>query len=164
MSDSILSYGRWSVNANDLVPDSVKYLLQNGFSQSMTDAAAFTKAQKEGKSDDEVAAMADAARDKRFAAILAGTVGTRVGGGPRLSPLERTMNDIVDERLAAICRARNVAQPKGDVLKSARAKILAKFETEIKSEAEARVTKLASEVAAMGDIFGDDESGEAAAA
>jgi hypothetical protein len=163
MEDSNLTYGTWSVNANDLPATAIKYLLQNGFSQSMTDAAAFTKAQKDGKSEAEVTAMAQEARNKRFAAILAGTVGTRVGGGPRLSPLERTMNDIVDERLAAICRARNVAQPKGDVLKSARAKILAKFEAEIKSEAEARVTKLASEVAAMGDIFGEADEESAAA-
>jgi hypothetical protein len=160
--DSNLTYATWTVNANDLPAAAVKYLLQNGFSQSMTDAAAFTKAQKEGKSEAEVAAMATEARQKRFDAILAGSVGTRVGG-PRLSPVDRAKNDIVDERLAAICKARNVAMPKGDVLKSAKAKIMAKFASEITREAEARVAKTAAEVAAMGDIFGEDEPAAQAA-
>lgn len=153
--DSNLTYGRWTVNANDLPATGIKYLLQNGFSQSLTDAAAFTKEQKEGKTPAEVTAMADEARQKRFEAILAGTVGTRVGG-PRLDPTTRTMNDIVDERLAAICAARKVAMPKGDVLKAARAKLLAKFGDDIRGEAEKRVAKTAAEVEAMGDIFAED--------
>jgi hypothetical protein len=161
--DSTLTYDKWSVNANDLPAKAIAYLLHNGFTQSMTDAAAFTKEQKAGKTEQQVKDMATEARDKRFQAILAGSVGIRVGG-PRLDPVSRASNDIVDERLAAICKARNVAMPKGDVLKSARAKIMAKFGAEIKSEAEARVAKTQESVAELEGLFDEPETeGQAAA-
>lgn len=160
---STLTYGKWSVNANDLPPGAISYLLHNGFTQSMTDAAAFTKAQKEGKSESEIEVMASDARDKRFAAILAGTVGVRVGG-PRLPAIDRAMQDIVDEMLAAICSARKVALPKGDVLKAARAKLLAKNGDAIRAKAQARLDEAKSLVEDAGDIdFGSPEGEQEAA-
>lgn len=159
---SILTYGRWSLDANSAKPETIAYLLQNGFSQSMTDAAAFSKSDKEGKTGEEIAAMADAARQARFEAICAGTVGTRVGG-PRLSPVERATRDLVDERLSAICAARKVKMPEGDVLKAARAKIMDRFGDEIKLEAEARVAKAAADAESLADLF-DAPEGDAAEA
>jgi hypothetical protein len=158
----VLTYGDYSVEAAKLPAKAIAYLLQNGFSQSMTDAAAFTKEQKTVKgvddapdrpmTDDEVAALAKTKRDARFAAILAGEVGVRVGG-PRVSPFDRTVRDIVDERIAAICSARKVALPKGDVLNAARAKILAKSKAEIEDTARNRLAVAAAAADDLGDLL-----------
>lgn len=135
---SNLQYGVWSVNANDLPPKAIAYLLHNGFNQSMTDAAAFTKAQKEGKSADEVTAMAREARQKRFDAICQGTVGIRVGG-TRLPAIDRVMREIAEETLRGIAAERHVAMPKGDVLKAALDKIIARNADAIRAKARARL-------------------------
>lgn len=68
--------------------DAIAYLVRNGFTQSITDAAAFSAKDKDGKSESEVAAMAAEARQKRFDAILAGEVGSRGPSGPRLGVRE----------------------------------------------------------------------------
>ena len=162
MTDSTLTYSKWFVNANDLPPAGIAYLLHNGFTQSMTDAAAFTKEQKAGKTADEVTAMATEARQKRFEAILAGTVGVRVGG-PRMPAIDRAMQDVVDEMIGAICAARKVALPKGDVLKAARAKLLAKNGDAIREKAQARLDEAKLLVEDAGDIdFGAPDAAEAA--
>lgn len=160
--DSTLTYDRWSVNANDLIAKSVRYLLQNGFSQSMTDAAAFTKEQKAGKSADEIKKMADEARAKRFEAILAGTVGIRVGG-PRLPAIDRVMREIAEEMLRAIAADRKVAMPKGEVLKAALEKIVLKNEATIRERAQARLDESKTLAADLGDIFDAPEAAQRAA-
>ena len=134
-------------------PAAVLYLLQNGYSQSMTDAAAFTKEQKAGKSDDEIAAMAHEARTKRHDAILAGTIGARVGGA-KLPPVERVMREVAEERLKAIAVSRGVAMPKGDTLKVALDKILSRDPDGIRVEAETRIANAKAVASAVG---GDDD-------
>lgn len=156
---SQLKYGEWTVDANTLPPKAVAYLLHNGFTQSMTDAAAFTKKQKEEAVKDHpesehetiLANMAKDARQKRFDAILKGEVGVRVGG-PRKSPLDRATDDIVDEMLAAIAAQRKVAMPKGDVLAKAREAIRNKFSAEIAEKAAERVAQSSQLVADAGDL------------
>src|SRR6266481_10056488 len=82
-------------------PATLAYLLQNGFNQSMVDSAALGKEDKEGLSDDEVKALVADKKQKRFDNIVAGTVGTRVGG-PRAVGIDKIMNDVAVERLKAI--------------------------------------------------------------
>lgn len=108
----VLSYGEWSINAADASAATLAYCLQNGFHQSMVDAAAFGKADKEGKSDDEIADMTREARQSRFDSIVAGTVGHRVGG-PRVRGVDKITRDVALERLVAIAAAKGKALPKG---------------------------------------------------
>ncbi len=158
---STLTYGRWNVDANTLPPKAIAYLLSNGFTQSMTDAAAFTKEQKaeavkdkpEGDHAAILAAMQDEARQKRFDAIMSGSVGVRVGG-PRKSPIDRIMQEIVDETLRSLCDAKKVAMPKGDVLKAAREKIFARNEATIREKATARLAESATLADELGDVLG----------
>lgn len=133
-------YGDWSAIVADLSPKAVSYLLQNGFSQSMTDAAAFSKADKEGKTEDEITAMAKEARQKRYDAILAGTVGHRVGGGPKMSSLEKVCRDVARERLKAAAVSKGVKLPKGEALTALIEKMVnGKHADTIKAEAQTRI-------------------------
>jgi hypothetical protein len=126
--DMALTYDSWAIQASELgwpagaaIDPRIAYLLANGFKQSMTDAAAFSKADKEGKSADDVAAMAKEARDKRFKAIVEGTIGTRESG-PRKMGLERVVADVAIDaiRLKAAGGAdgtgKRFAMPTGAVL------------------------------------------------
>jgi hypothetical protein len=168
---STLSYGRWSTDANHLPPKAVAYLLANGFTQSMTDAAAFTKEQKanaheafakahgvevaslsEADKESAVAALADEKREARFQAILKGEVGTRVGG-PRLPQIDRVMREVAEETVRAIATARNVAMPKGDVLKAAIEKVLARNPDEIRAKAQERIDSAKALAEGADDLF-----------
>lgn len=151
---SIEAHGH-SLNAAQLVemsPKALSYLLANGFKQSLTDAAAFTKEQKDGKSAAEVEEMAAEKRAARFAAILSGEVGSV--GGTRATPLERFMRDVAEERVRAIAVAKSVPMPKGDVLKAAIAKVTEKFGADLRAEAEARMAAAKAAADAAGDILG----------
>jgi hypothetical protein len=154
--NGVVKYGdSFSLRLADIAgnPKAVMYLLQNGYSQSMTDAAAFTKEQKAGKSPDELAAMALDARVKRHDAIENGTIGAR-GGGPKLPPVERVMREVAEERLKAIAVSRGVAMPKGDTLKAALDKIIQRDPDGIRTEAETRIANARAVASAVG---GDDD-------
>ena len=133
-------------------PKALGYLLANGYKQSLTDAAAFTKETKEGKSAQEVEVMATERRAKRHEAILAGDVGAVVGS--RATPIEKFMRDVAIERIKAIATARGFKMPKGDVLKAAVEKITAKQGDDIRAEAEARMSAAKAASADMADLLG----------
>lgn len=177
-TEATLKYGRWSIDANTLPPKAISYLLHNGFSQSMTDAAAATREDKakvlrdagheadavkmengEGKSISTegataLATAADQWREERFHAIVNGTVGVRVGGGgPRKDPLVRAMEDIAEEQLRAICTQRSVAMPKGEVFKSAIAKLIERGGDGLQAKAQERLAAAADMAADVGDLF-----------
>jgi hypothetical protein len=147
-----VKYGQWELALRDIAgnPKAVMYLLQNGFTQSLVDSAAFSKEDKAGKTDDEVAAMAVERRNARFAAIRAGDVGTRVGG-PKLPAIERVMRDVAEERLRAIATAKGVKMPTGDVLRAALAKITERDPDGIRNEAETRIANAKAVAAQVGD-------------
>jgi len=84
---------------SDMTGDAIAYLVRNGFTQSITDAAAFSASDKADLSEFDVAAMAAEKRQTRFDAILAGTVGSAGPRGPRLGALER---GAVDFAIASI--------------------------------------------------------------
>jgi hypothetical protein len=165
-----LTYDKWNVEAEALPAESIKYLLVNGFTQSLTDASSMSRADKAallrdaGHEADALAyegpvrapvisapgkALIDnaihVARTERYEAILAGTVGHRTIG-PRLDPLTRSMRDIAEERVRAYCAGANaqhrvMAMPKGDVLKAAIDKFLIKFDESIRKEAQERLDR-----------------------
>jgi hypothetical protein len=105
-------YGDFTIDFAGATPATLAYCLMNGFHQSMVDAAAFSKEEKEGKTEDEVATMALAKRQSRFDNIVAGTVGARVGG-PRVRGIDKLMHDVAHEKLIAIAVAKGKALPKG---------------------------------------------------
>lgn len=137
-------------------PKGLAYLLANGYKQSLTDAAAFTKDQKAGKSGAEIQELADAKRKARHDAILTGTVGTV--SGSRATPIERFMDQVAEERVRAIALARGVPMPKNTkdakVLDAAIEKVLAKFGEDIRAEAEARMSAANAAAKEAGDILG----------
>ncbi|MDE2071790.1 MAG: hypothetical protein KGI70_03630 [Patescibacteria group bacterium] len=151
---SISAHGH-TLDANTLSGMSAKavaYLVANGYKQSLTDAAAFTKEQKEGKSAAEVEALASSKRESRHTAILGGDVGAVVGS--RATPIEKFMRDVAHERIRAIATAKGVKMPKGDVLKAAVEKIMARDNADIKAEAEARMSAAKAAAADAGDLLG----------
>lgn len=168
-----VTYGQWNLPLRDIAtnPKAVMYLLQNGFTQSLVDSAAFSKEDKAGKSDDEVAAMAVEKRNARFAAIKAGDVGSRVGG-PKLPQIDRVMRDVATERLKAIATSKGVKMPvnvtekrdengnvvraESRVLDAAIDKILSRDPDGIRAEAETRIANAKAVAAQVGDddLFG----------
>jgi hypothetical protein len=166
--DFVTTLGAVGVPNGWEVPKPLAYLIMNGFNQSMTDAAAFTKDQKaealaeaqkvdpEATADDVNAKMALEAREKRFAAILAGTVGFRSGGGgARLPQLEKVMRDIAHEAIKAAVAAKGVAMPKGDKLKAFVDGYLAKYGDKTKVEAQARIDSAKADAGSLDDLLGD---------
>ena len=91
----------------------VLYLLANGFTQSLTDAAAFSKADKDGKTAMEVMDMAADRRARRFNAIMSGEVGSSGPRGPRMTGLEAMARDVAIERLRAAFGAKKRPWPDG---------------------------------------------------
>lgn len=180
-SDTKISYQDWETTLEALgippgwqVPKALHYVIANGFTQSMTDAAAFTKEQKQaahdaalkaheesGSSDpaptmeDAVAAMQRNARNKRFDAIHAGTVAQRVGGTgvAKLSPIERMMNAIAKEAITAAVAKKGLAMPKGEKLKEFIAKYLAKNDASVRTEAQARLDAAANQADDLDELF-----------
>ena len=152
-ADFALEVHGYTFDANDLVqmgPKGVAYVISNGISQSIVDAAALTKDAKAGKSPAEVEQLIKDRRDKRDAAIRAGEVGHRAVG-VRGSTLDRIMATIAEARLkehvVAVNDARRakgqapVALPKGELRKAALAKILEIQGDDIRAAAEAQMAE-----------------------
>lgn len=154
----------WEIRASEMTVSTLAYLIENGFKQSMSDAAAFSKKDTEGLSDDEIADKARDKRNARFDAILAGTVGTR-SGGARKKGLDRYISDIVLEQLKA--RSAQIGRPFPSG-KGAAARIAALQERwlanptraeSIREAAKVRMeqaTQAANELGEDDDIFGEE--------
>ena len=156
--DLPLQYGDWQTSARALgwpegqpISKQLAYLLANGFKQSMTDASAMTKEQKQKAHEEArashgehitleqaVEAKAIEQRNKRFSDILAGNVGVG-GGGPKLPQIDRIMRDIAEEQIRAAVVAKGLAMPKGDNLKALVEKRLAVAGDAIRTAAQARI-------------------------
>lgn len=165
--DLTVKYGDgdgWSLRVNDMSASTLAYLIENGFKQSMSDAAAFSKKDTEGLSEDEIADKARDKRNARFDAILAGTVGTR-SGGARKKGLDRYISDIVVEQLKARSAQIGKPFPSG---KGAAARIAAMQEKWLANPARAesirdaakvrmeQATQAANELGEDDDIFADE--------
>ena len=147
-----LTRGDYTVAWRDLPERTQVRMAVKAFNELMQDSTAFSKKDLEGKTDAEIATMRKQAMDARFNSILTGEF--RVGGGgARLPAIDRVVQDIATERLKAIAAAKGVAMPKGDVLKSALAKIIAKDESGIRAEAQARIDEAKGLAESLGDIL-----------
>lgn len=86
-------------------PATVAYLLTNGFRQSIIDAAALDKEERaEHTAKGTLAEHIKGLRDKRFAAILAGEVGSGARG-PRLVGIDKVRRDVGQEMATAAIKA-----------------------------------------------------------
>jgi len=108
----ILKAHGFEVNPLDMNEKAIAYLLQNGFSQSLTDSVALAKKDTEGKSDDEVKALKAEKMQKRFDAICAGEVGTRVGG-PRVVGIDKFVKLVATEWVTAWAASKGKKLPSG---------------------------------------------------
>lgn len=173
-SDNLsLEYGDWKTDAQALgwpsgvtLPKALAYVIANGFKQSMTDASAMTKEQKEKALKDAqeanpgveitleqaVEAKAVEQRNKRFADILAGNVGVG-GGGPKLPQIERVMREIAEEQIRAAVVAKGMAMPKGDNLKALIDKRLSVAGDAIRTAAQARIDSAKNAAADLEDML-----------
>ncbi len=174
LSDNLsLEYGDWRTDAQALgwpagttIPKALAYVIANGFKQSMTDASAMTKEQKEKALKDAqeanpgveitleqaVEAKAVEQRNKRFADILAGNVGVG-GGGPKLPQIERVMREIAEEQIRAAVVAKGMAMPKGDNLKALIDKRLSVAGESIRTAAQARIDSAKNAAADLEDML-----------
>ena len=167
-----LSYGDWQTDAQALgwpsgiaISKQLAYVMANGFKQSMTDASAMTKEQKAKAHADAIAAghnvteaqaveaKAHEQRAKRFADILAGTVGLG-GGGPRLPQIDRVMREIAEEQIRAAVVAKGLTMPKGDNLKALVEKRLSVAGDAIRLAAQSRIDAANSAVLDLGIDLG----------
>lgn len=173
-SDNLsLEYGDWRTDAQALgwpagtiLQKALAYVIANGFKQSMTDASAMTKEQKEKALKDAqeanpgveitleqaVEARAIEQRNKRFADILAGNVGVG-GGGPKLPQIERVMREIAEEQIRAAVVAKGMAMPKGDNLKALIDKRLSVAGEAIRTSAQARIDSAKNAAADLEDML-----------
>lgn len=163
----IAKYGDFSFNPSDFTDESiatvakaVAYCLQNGYHQSMVDAAAFSKEDKAGKTEAEIEAMALEKRTTRHANIVAGTVGSRVGG-PRLKGVDKLEREVATEQLTAWAASKGKKLPTG---KGAAEKIAAQVDKWLSNEsrkaacrAEAE-RRFAAQAAAGADDFDLDDA------
>lgn len=115
-----ITYGKFTVDPTTLPPKSLEALLSRGLTHYLgneQNSKVSTKAKKDAEAgnpwaDDEKAkALADA-QEEAFVALVAGTVGTRVGG-PRLDPYEKALRDIAGEEVAEMLRKAGHKVPKG---------------------------------------------------
>lgn len=171
-SDNLpLVYGQWATDARALgwpegltITKPLAYVIANGFKQSMTDASAITKEQKEKLLKDATEAGHDVTmeqvveahaieqRAKRFADILAGSVGIG-GGGPKLPQIDRVMREIAEEQIRAAVVAKGMAMPKGDSLKVLIDKRLSVAGDAIRTAAQGRIDSAKSMAAELDDIL-----------
>lgn len=153
-----LKYGPHYVESDEITPAGIAYLLQYGFAKSLQDSVAGLKkdvianrARYESDipdgaamSDEELAEVVLSDKmAERFADILAGKVGTRVGG-QRLDPLARTMRDIAHEAIFAAAAKKGVKRPDGEALRAITEKWLEVNKAKAEEMAKARLAAVAS--------------------
>lgn len=174
-----LEYGEWKTDVHALglptgtpISKAIAYVISNGFKQSMTDASAMTKEQKEKAHkeaqathgpditlEQAVEAKTHESRSKRFADILTGNVGVG-GGGPKLPQIDRVMREIAEEQISAAVVAKSaqlvaegkppLQKPKGENLKALIDKRLSVAGDALRTAAQARIDAAKSAVADLG--------------
>jgi hypothetical protein len=145
---TVLKFGKHEVMLQDVSPKGLLYLVQYGFKQSMQDSIAgyAKKLAEEGKPDDagpyteaEIAELVAERQADRFDDIVSGEVGTRAGGGPRLSGIEKIMRDMAKDAIKAAVVAKGVKMPTGDTLAKFIDQYIAKHDATLRPEAQRRL-------------------------
>ena len=109
-----IEYKDFSVEIETLKPESVLYLLTNGFKQSLADSIAGLgkKLKEEGRDAVSIDAELKAVMQAKFDAILDGSVSVR-SVGPRLQGLDKFVAEVAEERLRAHCAKKSIKWPSG---------------------------------------------------
>lgn len=108
------TFGTHTIDFDALPTASQDYLIQYGINQSLTDSYASSRsdAKKEGKSDEEIAAVMAESVAARVAKLLDGTIGVRAPAGPKLSPEDAMYQKVASEAVKAMLKAKG-AKPAG---------------------------------------------------
>mgnify|MGYP003408133430 CR=1 FL=1 len=139
-----VTYKGHAIAAAAMNDKAMAYLLQYGFAQSLQDCVAGLAKEMREKGDlPETSEKAiESAMAERSAAILAGTVGHRVGG-PRLSGLDKTVRDIAVEHIRAALATKKLSAPKGEAWQALVAAYTKKHSETLVPLAEARMAEQA---------------------
>lgn len=98
-ANQILTHGDFKLPVANLAPSGVAYLLQHGFSKSLTDSVAGLRKElkDEGLPQADIDAKVLATMQERMDKIAKGEVGTRTNG-PRLRGLDAMLRDVALEQ------------------------------------------------------------------
>lgn len=117
---SIHTYGNLSIDTSAIPAKSLEALISRGVThylgneQASKVSGAVKKAIEDGTplADDEIVALKAQYVAAAHAALLDGSIGTRVGG-PKLDPLTRATRDIAGEEIGAMLKKAGQKVPKG---------------------------------------------------
>lgn len=173
----------WRAHANDLPPLTIARLLENGFTQFMTDAGALSikdkidaardagfetdaieieSAQQHGRRkprispecDKHLREYADTFRQTKFEQILAGTLNEARPGATRLDPLTKEMRRLAEAQIIARADGAHKARPDRKTMAEYVEKVLASaMGAAIRAEAEAELARQANAASAAADAI-----------
>lgn len=146
---SVLTYGDKTIDANELSPKALMYLLQYGLNKSRQDSVAGMAKAMAGETnedgsrkhtDEDIAAAIAKAQDERLTAILEGTLGVRKSAGPKATPFESLVRKVAVERIraAAAAKGKDFKLPKGEDFDKLVEGFTAKYREDIEAEAKRR--------------------------
>lgn len=119
----------YETDANALKPETIAYLLQYGWAQSLQDSIAGLAKKVDAENGDVIQAI-DGALMKRSDAILSGTISSR-GTGESRDPLRTVANGMIRKALAlkgAKVDKEKFAELVGNLLATKREKVQAEYE------------------------------------
>ncbi len=142
-----------SAKLSDMPEASVVALAQRGFTHVFgNERASYVSGLKKAVNEDgsatyteaEVSSLSDDWQTKKLAAIMDGTLGVRVGGGVRMSGIDKVMREIAIKELRAIAAAKKATLPrKSEDLNPLIEARLAKHDARIRAAAQSELDALA---------------------
>lgn len=151
---SVVKWGDLSLDLSTVPQATVIALAQRGFTHVLgNEVASSVSGMKKETNEDgsakysesELEAFANTKRQEKIAAMVAGTLGVRVGGGVRPTGIDKLIRDIVIAELRAIAVAKKAKLPtKSEELNPLIEARLAKHGDRIRAKAEAQQAELAA--------------------
>jgi len=140
----VLRFNDHSVRVADLPTNSIEYLLQYGFAQSLQDMSiAQIKAQKINKGEDFTQASLEqeliTRRNAKVENLVSGQIFARKAGVPKGTSFDKMVAEVIKDRIKAMAAAKNKVMPKGDAYSVLAEKYLARYEEDVKAEAQRRI-------------------------
>lgn len=156
--DATLSAYNHTVALANLSPEIILALAQHGFKQKLGDAAAMTKEEKEGFSDDAAREAHVAGRRADIVTnLLAGKFSAGGNSGPRLRGVEAVMHEIAVEVIRGAYASRGLKWPTGkgaaEIIRDLAGKYIAKNETTVRAEAIRRMEAAKAQDAVLAELL-----------
>lgn len=151
--EQVLEYNGFKAKVSEIDAKGIAYLLQYGLAQSLQDSVAgyakklrdeVTDKGERVYTDEQVADEVTLRMTERFDDILAGEVGARIGGGPRLSGIDKIMRDVAREEIKAAVVKAGMKNPDTKKMAELIESHIAKNGDRLRVEAQARLDKAAA--------------------